>query len=75
MAMALQECEDVLGDRLNLFPEFAASVKRAALEDAEKPGEVQPDARRAISPVCGDHSDGKKFDEVINGVSSTQQTH
>ncbi|CAM0943592.1 unnamed protein product [Alopecurus aequalis] len=37
------ECGDVLGDRVNLIPEFVASVKRAALEDAEKPGEVQPE--------------------------------
>ncbi|CAM0943591.1 unnamed protein product [Alopecurus aequalis] len=42
-AVALQECGDVLGDRVNLIPEFVASVKRAALEDAEKPGEVQPE--------------------------------
>jgi hypothetical protein len=74
-AMALQECGDVPGERVNLLPEFVASVKRAALEEAEKPGQVQPDARCSISPVCDDDNDGKKFDEVIVGVNSTEQAH
>ncbi|CAM0943593.1 unnamed protein product [Alopecurus aequalis] len=66
-AVALQECGDVLGDRVNLIPEFVASVKRAALEDAEKPGEVQPEVCRAISPVCDNDNDGNKFDENTEG--------
>lgn len=66
-AIALQEHGDKSGDRLNLLPEFVASVKKAALEDAERPGEVQPDARRAISPVRDDDNDGKKFDESAEG--------
>ncbi|CAM0943590.1 unnamed protein product [Alopecurus aequalis] len=61
------ECGDVLGDRVNLIPEFVASVKRAALEDAEKPGEVQPEVCRAISPVCDNDNDGNKFDENTEG--------
>ncbi|KAF7086347.1 hypothetical protein CFC21_089642 [Triticum aestivum] len=62
-AVALQQCGDISENRLNILPEFVASVKKAALEESEKPVEVQPDARPANSPVCDNGNDGKKFDE------------
>ncbi|KAI5013452.1 hypothetical protein ZWY2020_034564 [Hordeum vulgare] len=68
---------DGSGDGIKAFPrsgccgrwgsgteEVASShhVKKAALEEPEKPAEVQPDARPANSCVCDDDKDGKKFD-------------
>ncbi|KAM3244406.1 hypothetical protein ACQJBY_055998 [Aegilops geniculata] len=66
-AVALQHCGDISENRLNILPEFVASVKKAALEESEKPVEVQPDARPANSPVCDNDNDGKKFDENTDG--------
>lgn len=66
-AIAMQECGDISEDRLNFLPELVASVKKAALEEAEKPAEAQPDARPAVSPICDDDNDGKKFDEIADG--------
>lgn len=66
-AVALQQCGDISENRLNFLPEFVASVKKAALEESEKPVEVQPDARPANSPVCDNDKDGKKFDENTDG--------
>lgn len=70
-AVALQQCGDISENRLNFLPEFVASVKKAALEESEKPVEVQPDARPANSSVCDNDNDGKKFDEVMAAVSKT----
>ncbi|KAF7091534.1 hypothetical protein CFC21_094102 [Triticum aestivum] len=66
-AVALQQFGDISETRLNILPEFVASVKKAALEESEKPVEVQPDARPANSPVCDNDNDGKKFDENTDG--------
>lgn len=66
-AVALQQCGDISENRLNFLPEFVASVKKAALEESEKPVEVQPDARPANSSVCDNDNDGKKFDENTDG--------
>lgn len=66
-AVALQQCGDISENRLNFLPEFVASVKKAALEESEKPVEVQPDARPAHSSVCDNDNDGKKFDENTDG--------
>uniref|UniRef100_A0A453PTX2 Protein kinase domain-containing protein n=2 Tax=Aegilops tauschii subsp. strangulata TaxID=200361 RepID=A0A453PTX2_AEGTS len=72
-AVALQQFGDISETRLNILPEFVASVKKAALEESEKPVEVQPDARPANSPVCDNDNDGKKFDEVTSANTDGDQ--
>jgi len=59
-ATARQECGDISEDRLNFLPELIASVKKAALEDANAAG----------APVPDDDDNGKKLDVATAGVSS-----